>query len=202
MKLSEILAISGQPGLYKYVAQARNGIIVESLSDSKRSSVAGSAKVSSLSDIAIFTQTEDVALAQVFEMIYKENGGKEAISHKSTPEQIKSELKRYMPDFDEDRVHLSDMKKIFSWYNILTSAGMTSFVESEEPETTQEATATSASSLDATTEEAAPKKGAKKATTASAAAAKKPVAKKAEAKNVGKISGAKTVKTKTAPKAK
>ena len=82
MKLAEILAISGQPGLYKYIAQSRNGIIVESLADGKRIPVQGTSKVSSLGDIAIFTETADVPLAEVFQNIYDINKGAEAISPK------------------------------------------------------------------------------------------------------------------------
>jgi len=132
MKLAETLAISGQPGLFRFVAQSRGGIIVESLADAKRTIVSGNAKVSSLGDIAIFTTSEDMPLGRVFEMISKATGGKECCSHKASDAQLKAAMKQYLPDYDEDRVRVSDIKKLFSWFNILISKGMTVFVEEEE----------------------------------------------------------------------
>ncbi|MDE7355255.1 MAG: DUF5606 domain-containing protein [Rikenellaceae bacterium] len=132
MKLTEILAISGQPGLFKFVAQSRGGIIVEALSDSKRMVVAGNAKVSALNDIAIFTIGEDMPLANVFELIYRKTGGKPCCSHKSSNDELKAAMESYVPDYDKDRVRVSDMKKLFAWFNLLLSIGMTEFVEKEE----------------------------------------------------------------------
>ncbi len=137
MKLTEILAISGQPGLFKFVAQSRGGIIVEALSDSKRSVVAGNAKVSALNDIAIFTMGEDMPLANVFELIYSKTGGKPCCNHKASNDELKAAMKSYVPDYDEERVRVSDMKKLFAWFNLLLGIGMTEFVEKEE--TAQEA---------------------------------------------------------------
>ncbi len=136
MKLAETLAISGQPGLFRFVAQSRGGIIVESLADAKRMIVSGNAKVSSLGDIAIFTTSEDMPLGRVFEMIFKNTGGKECCSHKAPDAQLKTAMKQYLPDYDEDRVRVSDIKKLFSWFNILISNGMTVFVEEEEQSAT------------------------------------------------------------------
>lgn len=132
MELKEILAISGQPGLYKFVAQSSNGIIVESLADGKRSNVAATTKVSTLSEIALFTDNEDKPLSEVFENLYKLSGGKESISPKSTPEQMKAKFAEVLPEYDRDRVHVSDMKKVFAWYNVLVGAGMTDFSAKEE----------------------------------------------------------------------
>ncbi len=127
MKLNEILAISGQPGLYKYVAQSARGVIVESLTDGKRSNVSGSVQVSALSEISMFTEGEDIALAEVFNNILKLTGGKPAISHKESAEKIKAEFAKALPDYDRDRVHVSDMKKCFNWFNALIAAGATEF---------------------------------------------------------------------------
>ncbi|MFI3268512.1 MAG: DUF5606 domain-containing protein [Rikenellaceae bacterium] len=135
MTLSEILSISGYPGLFKFVAQSKNGIIVESLLDKKRMLVQGSSKVSTLGDIAIFTVEEDIALGQVFDNIFKGCEGKESISHKSDEATLRSEFAKFLPEYDEDRVRVSDIKKVFSWYNILIGAGFTEFVEEEEAET-------------------------------------------------------------------
>ena len=128
MELKEILAISGQPGLYKYVAQSTNGVIVESLLDGKRMNASASSKVSALTEISIFT-------ADVFTNIYNHTGGKEAISHKEAPEKLKAAFAEVLPDYDRDRVHVSDMKKVFMWYNILLGAGFTEF---KLPETEEE----------------------------------------------------------------
>ena len=135
MELKEILAISGQPGLYKYVAQSTNGVIVESLLDGKRMNASASSKVSALTEISIFTEGDDLPLADVFTNIYNHTGGKEAISHKEAPEKLKAAFAEVLPDYDRDRVHVSDMKKVFMWYNILLGAGLTEF---KLPETEEE----------------------------------------------------------------
>jgi len=127
MELKEILAISGQPGLYKYVAQSTNGVIVESLLDGRRMNASASSKVSSLTEISMFTEGEDIALADVFTKIYAHTGGKEAISPKEAPEKLKAAFAEVLPEYDRDRVHVSDMKKCFAWYNILVRAGFTEF---------------------------------------------------------------------------
>lgn len=127
MELKEILAISGQPGLYKYVAQSKNGVIVESLLDGRRMNAAANAKVSALTEISMFTEGDDIALADVFTRIYAYTGGKEAISHKEAPEKLKAAFAEVLPEYDRDRVHVSDMKKCFAWYNTLVQAGFTEF---------------------------------------------------------------------------
>ncbi|MFI3263001.1 MAG: DUF5606 domain-containing protein [Rikenellaceae bacterium] len=132
MTLSEILSISGYPGLFKFVAQSKSGIIVESMTTKKRMMVQGSSKVSTLGDIAIFTIEEDIALGQVFDNIFKGCDGKESISHKSDETTLRAELEKFLPEYDRDRVHFSDIKKIFAWYNILVNAGFTEFTEVEE----------------------------------------------------------------------
>ncbi len=138
MELKEILAISGQPGLYKYVAQSSRGVIVESLINGKRMNAASSAKVSTLTEISMFTDEEDIALADVFTKIFDHTKGEAAISHKESPEKIKAEFAAVLPSYDRERVHVSDIKKCFAWFNILVEAGMTTFevpkYETEEQE--------------------------------------------------------------------
>ncbi len=135
MELSEILAISGQPGLFKYVAQSQRGVIVESLIDGKRMNASATSRVSALTEISMFTEGEDIPLAEVFTRIYAHTGGKEAISPKSTPEQLKAAFAEVLPEYDRDRVHVSDIKKCFSWFNILVGAGFTEFkLPTEESE--------------------------------------------------------------------
>lgn len=138
MELKEILAISGWPGLYKYVARSQRGVIVESLADGKRMNAALASKMSALTEISMFTENEDIALADVLTKIYAYTGGKEAICHKEAPEKIKAYMAEVLPDYDRDRVHVSDMKKLFSWYNILVAAGMTEFKLPEEETAEQE----------------------------------------------------------------
>ncbi len=134
MELKDILAISGQPGLYKYVAQSTHGVIVESLIDGKRMNASATSKVSALTEISMFTEGEDVALADVFTNIYKHTEGKEAINPKADPAQIKEYFAAVLPDYDRDRVHVSDMKKCFAWYNTLIAAGFTKFELPKEEE--------------------------------------------------------------------
>ncbi len=133
MELKDILAISGQPGLYKFVAQAARGVIVESLLDGRRSNASANARVSTLTEISMFTEEEDVALADVFTNIYKYTDGKEAISHKESNDKIVEAFAAVLPNFDRDRVHVSDMKKCFAWFNILVKAGFTSFELPKDP---------------------------------------------------------------------
>ena len=127
MDLKDILAIAGQPGLDKFVAQYMRGVIVESLIDGKRMNAAATARVSALTEISMFTEGEDIALADVFTNIWNYTEGKQAISHKESPEKIKEEFAKVLPEYDRERVHVSDMKKCFAWYNILVEAGFTEF---------------------------------------------------------------------------
>jgi hypothetical protein len=131
MILKDILAISGEPGLYKFIAQGKNAIIVEHLETKKRSSAYSSAKVSSLEDIAIFTDKEDMPLGKVFDLIFeKENGGK-AIDAKSDQGKLKIWFEGILPEYSKDKVYMSDIKKVAHWYNILHNLNL---LVKEEPE--------------------------------------------------------------------
>ena len=135
MELKEILAISGAPGLYKYVAQGKGGIIVESLADGRRTMVGGATKVSALGEIAVFTQSSEVALGDVLQSAYDKHAGEPvSLTSKSSPDELKSFMVSILPDYDTERVHNSDIKKIAQWYNALVAAGMTSFKSAEEGE--------------------------------------------------------------------
>ncbi|MDO5496269.1 MAG: DUF5606 domain-containing protein [Alistipes sp.] len=138
MEFKDILVVSGQPGLYKFVAQSTRGIIIESLVDGRRQNASASARVSALAEISMFTEGEDIALADVFTRMYAHTEGKEAISHKSTPEQLKAFFAEVLPEYDRERVHVSDIKKAVSWFNILLGAGMTEF-KLDEPEESEAA---------------------------------------------------------------
>ena len=132
IEVKDILSISGKGGLFKLVAQARNGIVVESLEDQKRHVAPTTARVSSMEDIAIFTEEEDVPLGDVFYKIHQKQEGGETISHKSANEELKAYFLEILPDYDEDRVYVSDIKKVLSWYNILHQHDMLVVIEKEE----------------------------------------------------------------------
>ncbi len=134
MELKEILAVAGYPGLYKFVAQSTRGVIVESLADGKRMNVPSNARVSSMTDISVFTDSEDRPLADIFTAFYKHTEGKPTVGHKEAPATVEAAFAEVVPDYDPDRVHFSDMRKIVQWYNALVSAGMTEFKLPEEAE--------------------------------------------------------------------
>jgi len=124
MDLKDLLAITGKPGLYKTVGQNKSSLIVESLIDGKKIPVYSANKISALEDISVYTYEEDIPLKKVFALIAeKENGGK-AITPKASSEELKSYMREVLPDFDQDRVYTSDLKKIFNWYNNLHEHGL------------------------------------------------------------------------------
>jgi hypothetical protein len=135
MVLKDILAISGEPGLFRFIAQGKNSIIIEHLETKKRSSAYGSAKVSSLDDIAIFTEKEDVPLGKVFDIIFEKTSGGEAIDSKADGPRLKAWFEEILPDYSRDKVYVSDMKKLALWYNILHKLNM---LVKEEPEAKEE----------------------------------------------------------------
>lgn len=134
IKLKDIISISGKGGLFRYIAQARNGIVVESIEDNKRHVASSTARVSSLEDIAIFTDDEELPLADIFFMIHERTEGKETLSHKSPTDELTSFFEELVPEYDQARVYLSDIKKVFQWYNQLHSHNMLEVIEKEEEE--------------------------------------------------------------------
>ncbi len=131
--LKKILSISGRPGLYKLVSYGKNMLLVEGLADNRRFPVHSRERVMSLGDISIFTTTEDTPLSTVFENIGKKYDNK-AIDAKAiaTPDQLHEFMNGVLENWDAERVHNSDIKKIISWYNILVGAGITEFTPKEE----------------------------------------------------------------------
>ena len=140
--LSKILAISGQSGLYFYISQARNGAIVEALSDKKRTSVGMTNKITSLADISIYTDDEEVKLQQVLLNMKEVLGDADAPSAKSKPEELKALFEKALPDYDRDRFYVSHMKKVVEWYNALKNYASLDFVdldaEAEEGEASEQ----------------------------------------------------------------
>ena len=139
--LRTILSISGKPGLYKLISQGKNMLILETLdATKKRLPVYGHDKVISLGDIAMYTDDEEVALAEVLESVKaKSNGTVTAIDYKkASAVELQAFMAEVLPTYDRDRVHNSDIKKLIQWYNILVSNGITEFVAAEEEEATEE----------------------------------------------------------------
>ena len=135
--LKTILSISGKPGLYKLISQGKNMLIVESISaDKKRFPAYGNEKIISLADIAMYTNDAEVPLCNVLDsMKTKENAAVATIDpKKATSEQLREYMAEVLPDFDRDRVHISDIKKLISWYNLLISNGITEFKAETEAE--------------------------------------------------------------------
>jgi len=137
MQLEKIISISGKPGLFKLVSQLRNGFIIEDVTNKKKVSIGNSSQVSLLDNIAMFTFDKEVPLFEVFENIAKNYDYKETISHKSSEDELKDFMNASLPNYDTERVYVSDIKKLAQWYNTLHKAGYItpeSFVKSE-PET-------------------------------------------------------------------
>ena len=136
-----ILAIAGKPGLYKLVSRAKNSLIVESLDSTHRRMPAfATDRITSLSDIAMFTDTDDIPLMDVLEnMKNLEEGKKASIDFKTASgNQLFDYFAKVLPSFDRDRVHSSDIKKLIQWYNILIENGITDFKEEEKEEVKSE----------------------------------------------------------------
>lgn len=140
MELKDILAISGMSGLYRFISQGRNGVIIEGLIDKKRMNASASARVSALEDIAIYTDEKELPLKEVLRRIFqKENGAPAAIDPKASNDQLKKYFAEIVPDFDREKVYTSDIKKVLTWYNILLSQNLIDLVEDpKEEEATEE----------------------------------------------------------------
>ena len=140
--LKGILAISGKPGLFKLITNAKNSIIVESLIDGKRIPAYATSKISSLEDISIFTMDGDAKLADVFVKIFE--GNLEVDPKKASSAELKKAFSEALPDYDEERVYVSDIKKVFAWYNILkakeviSSEAVEAYKKGEDEENAEE----------------------------------------------------------------
>lgn len=169
MSLEKVLSIAGKPGLYKLKTQTRAGFLAESLLDGKTINVSGRHNVSLLSEIAVYTLTEEVPLREVFQKISEKASGKEAISHKASKEELEEFFFSVLPDYDEDRVYASDIKKMVQWYNLLVKNGLTDFSAPKEETKEEEKETKTAKS----TKAAAPKATAPKTAIPKASSAKK-----------------------------
>lgn len=128
--LKGILSIAGQSGLYKLISQGKNAIIVESLENGKRLPAQATARISALEDITMYSEDGDVKLSTVMSNIFKySNGSKVLDPKKASADELKAEMGKALPNWDKERIYVSDIKKLFSWYNILVEAGI---VKAEE----------------------------------------------------------------------
>lgn len=159
--LTGIISISGQPGLFKVVAQSKNGIIVENLTDKKRIAISSTAKVSSLEDISMFTTGEDKPVREIMKNIFDKEKGGLAIDNKADDKAIAAYFEAVLPEYDKERVYTSNMRKLFNWYNTLQTTGNLKVAEVAAKD------ASTGDVTETTAKKAAPKKAAtKKATVA------------------------------------
>lgn len=131
MSIEKILSISGKPGLYELKLQTRTGFIAESLIDGKKITVGLRSNVSLLSEISVYTYDGEVRLSEVFRAIAEKEDNGPALSHKEDNAKLESYFREVLPEFDEDRVYASDIKKILNWYGMLQAKGI---VSKEKPE--------------------------------------------------------------------
>ena len=168
MSLERILSIGGKPGLYRLITQTRTGFVAESLIDGKKISVGMTGNVSILSEIAIYTLDEELPLREVFAKIKtREAGKKTQISHKADKLQLEEYFFEVLPNYDEDRVYPSDIRKVIQWYNLLVEKGLDDFSDPEQEVSKSEAPGKkskekASEEKSATKEQAAPKKAASK----------------------------------------
>jgi hypothetical protein len=139
MNLKDILAISGEGTLFKFIAQGKNAVIVENLETGRRISAGATAKVSALEEISIFTTGEDMPLGKVMDKIWEKENGGETMSHKLPDNDLKKYFGEVFPEYDHDRVYNSDIRKVLHWYNILHKLNLL-VKEEEEKEKKEEGT--------------------------------------------------------------
>ncbi len=132
MTLKDIMSISGQSGLFKFIAQGRNGVIVEGLVDKKRMNASATARISALEDIAVYTEEKEVPLAEVLRLIFSKENGNSVSLGKNSDDQVKKYFTEILPTYDRERVYVSDMKKVINWYNILQGENLVDLVVDEK----------------------------------------------------------------------
>ncbi len=138
MEYNKIITISGKPGLYKILSQTKTGFIVESLLDQKRFPIASNNNVSLIENIAIYTYEEEVPILTIFKSIFKKENGENSIDHNESKNKLTSYFSEILPNYDEERVYVSNIKKIIQWYNILVDAGLDFSSVKETEESTRE----------------------------------------------------------------
>lgn len=140
--IRKIVSIAGKPGLYKLVSQGRNMLIVEALSTGRRTPAYAHDKVISLADVAIYTTEEDMPLGEVLDKVKAATDGKPVDVKAYNDADLRAYFGTILPNFDQERVYTTDIRKLFSWYNVLIAAGITDFLpEQTDEESAEEATA-------------------------------------------------------------
>ena len=140
MEFNKIISVSGKPGLFQVISQSKNAVIAESLVEKKRLAINTAQNVSLLENIAIYTYEEDMPLLDVFNSIFKKTEGKEAISHKESSKKLTAFFTEVIPNYDDERVYASNIKKVIQWFNLLIESGFDFSIieESNSAESEQE----------------------------------------------------------------
>jgi len=134
MDLTKVISITGQGGLHKVVAKSKSGFIVESLIDGKRTQTYSHFKISALEEISVFTTKDDVLLKDVYKKIFEKENGGPAIDHKASDDELKKYFEAAIPEYDKERVRISDIRKCIQWYNILQKTDLLT----KEPDKSEE----------------------------------------------------------------
>ena len=138
MEFNKIISVAGKPGLFQAISQTKSGFIVESLIDKKRFPIPSTNNVSLLENIAIYTYEEEVPLLTIFKSMYEKTAGKETISHKESSQKLTAYFSEVLPDYDEERVYTSNIKKVIQWYNLLVTSGVDFSTVEASKENTEE----------------------------------------------------------------
>ncbi len=141
MTLEKIISIAGKPGLYEIIAQSKGGFIVGNITDKKRFPINAAHNVSALNDIAIYSYTEEVSLRVIFKDLSDKFEGKPGINHKADEKEIIALFREILPEYDEERVYASNIRKVLQWYNLLATSGLdfsAIVIEEAEEESTEE----------------------------------------------------------------
>ena len=138
MTLKDILVVSGHGGLFKYISQGRNSIVVENLSDNKRTTLPASAKFNMLEEIVVYTEEKEIPLREVLAKIQAKESGGAAIQYKAPDADLKKYFAEAVPEYDRNRVYVSDIRKIVKWYNLLLELGITDFEAPKEANESEE----------------------------------------------------------------
>lgn len=138
MSLEKIIAVTGKPGLYEIIAQSKGGLIVESLLDKKRFPINAMHNVSVLDNIAIYTYEDEKPLKLILKSMFEKEDGKACISHKESSKKLTSYFSEILPEYDEERVYASNIKKVIQWYNLLVEHKFDFSSITEDEETTEE----------------------------------------------------------------
>ena len=134
MNLEGIINVSGKPGLYKVISRANNTVIIESLMDKKRSAIYSHNQANLLNEIGIYTYNDTISLSDIFTVIATKTDCGAAISHKTSKEELTNYFREILPEYDEERVYFSDIKKVIQWYNLMNDTGLITLEKKEKKE--------------------------------------------------------------------